>query len=143
MKRNPQPDVRLRRVYEPPGEDGLRVLVDRLWPRGVTRGRAALDAWLKPLAPSPELRRWFGHDPARWAEFRRRYRAELAAQGALIGQLRRAAEQGAVTLLYAARDCEHTHAKVLREVILAPERGARAGTGAGQTPRRRSVKVRP
>lgn len=140
-------DVRVRRIYEAPGEDGLRVLVDRLWPRGIRRERAAIDAWPKALAPSSALRRWFGHDPSRWREFRRRYRAELAEQRPLIEALRRAARERPVTLLYAARDAEHNHALVLREVILASiarraASGSARGRGTGQTPRRGSVKVR-
>ena len=132
-------DVRLRRIYEPAGEDGLRVLIDRLWPRGVRRDGVRIDAWLKDLAPSSALRRWFGHDPARWSEFRRRYRAELRTQGALIEQLRQAARERPLTLLYAARDAKHNHALVLREAIV----GAARAAGAGKTPRRGSVKVRP
>lgn len=139
MRPGPPLDVRVRRIYDPPGEDGLRVLVDRLWPRGVTRERAALDAWMTALAPSAPLRRWFGHDPERWAEFRRRYRRELATQSAPLEALRAAAAHGPVTLLYGARDAEHNHALVLREVLLGPA----ARPGAGQTPRRRSAKVRP
>ena len=136
------PDVRVRRIYDPPDEDGLRVLVDRLWPRGVRREGAPIDAWLQALAPSSALRRWFGHDPARWAVFRRRYRAELAAQSALLEPLREAARQRPLTLLYAARDPEHNHALVLREAILGP--AARAPTRRpGKTPPRGSVKVRP
>ena len=132
-------DVRVRRIYDPPGEDGQRVLVDRLWPRGITRERAALEAWVPELAPSPALRRWFGHDPERWVEFRRRYRTELLAQAAGLERLRESAARGPVTLLYGARDPEHNHALVLREVLL----GASGRPGTGQTPRRRSAKVRP
>jgi uncharacterized protein YeaO (DUF488 family) len=130
--------VRVRRIYDPPGEDGQRVLVDRLWPRGMTRERAALHAWMPALAPSTPLRLWFGHDPERWGEFRRRYRAELRGEAALIETLRAAAARAPVTLLYGARDAEHNHALVLREVLLRSE----TRTGAGQTPRRRSAKVR-
>jgi uncharacterized protein YeaO (DUF488 family) len=132
-------DVRVRRIYDPPGEDGQRVLVDRLWPRGISRERAALAAWVPELAPSPALRRWFGHDPERWVEFRHRYRAERLAQAAGLERLRESAARAPVTLLYGARDPEHNHALVLREVLLR----ASARTGAGQTPRRRSAKVRP
>ena len=137
MRHGPRLDVRVRRIYDPPVDDGLRVLVDRLWPRGMTRERAALDAWMPALAPSAPLRRWFGHDPERWGEFRRRYRGELAIQSAPLEELRAAAARGPVTLLYGARDAEHNHALVLREVLLGPE----VRTGAGQTPRRRSAKV--
>ncbi len=138
-----QPDVRLRRIYESPGEDGLRVLVDRLWPRGIRREGAAIDAWLQNLAPSTALRRWFGHDPARWAAFRRRYLEELAAQSAQLEQLREAARQRPLTLLYAARDPEHHHALVLREAILGAAAPAAPGRRPGKTPPRGSVKVRP
>ena len=94
----------MKRAYEPPSpEDGARVLVDRLWPRGLRKAEAAIDCWLKEIAPSSELRRWFGHDPSRWEEFRRRYRAELSARPELLDKLRALAEQGALTLVYAAR----------------------------------------
>lgn len=110
--------VRLARVYDPPGDDdGLRVLVDRLWPRGVRKAGAGVDLWLKDVAPSPDLRRDFGHRHERFDEFRERYRAELADNVAL-GVLRRLeAEHGTVTLLYAARDVERNHAVVLAEVL--------------------------
>jgi uncharacterized protein YeaO (DUF488 family) len=114
------PRVRLKRVYEPaePG-DGARFLVERLWPRGLRREAAHLTAWLKDVAPSPELRRWFHHEPARWEEFRRRYRAELAepAKQALVRELVTAARAGPITLVFAARDTEHNAAVVLRELI--------------------------
>jgi uncharacterized protein YeaO (DUF488 family) len=114
------PRVRLKRVYEPaePG-DGARFLVDRLWPRGLRREAAHLTAWLKDVAPSPELRRWFHHEPARWEEFRQRYRAELAAPAkqALVQELVAAARAGPITLVFAARDTEHNAAVVLKELI--------------------------
>lgn len=114
--------IRLKRVYEAPGpEDGLRVLVERLWPRGLTRDRAAVDVWLKDLAPSPELRRWYGHDPARWAEFCERYGAELTQQEEWIRTLKQQSEEGAVTLVYAARD-EHRNSAVALKRYL--ERGS-------------------
>jgi uncharacterized protein YeaO (DUF488 family) len=107
--------VRLKRVYDPPSsEDGRRVLVDRLWPRGLSKQKARLDDWLKEVAPSHELRRWFGHDPERWAEFRRRYEEELKGAPALE-QLKRMAAEGPLTLLYAARDEAHNEAVVLAE----------------------------
>ncbi len=111
-------DVRMRRAYEPAQDgDGYRVLVDRLWPRGVSKASAQLDEWARDLAPSAELRRWFGHDPARFDEFRRRYRDELAAQGEKLEELRRRARSGPVTLVYGARDSEHNDAVVLAEVL--------------------------
>ena len=111
-------DVRLKRAYDQPDEeDGYRVLIDRLWPRGVSRERARLDEWAKELAPSAELRRWFGHDPARFAEFRTRYEKELEGQEAKLEELRRRARQGTLTLVYAARDAEHNDAVVLADVL--------------------------
>jgi uncharacterized protein YeaO (DUF488 family) len=111
-------DVRLKRAYEAPSrEDGTRVLVDRLWPRGVRKEDAAIDHWLKELGPSTALRRWFGHDPARWSDFRRRYRAELAAKPELLAELRALARKGPLTLVYAARDEAHNDAVVLRELL--------------------------
>jgi uncharacterized protein YeaO (DUF488 family) len=98
---------------------GRRFLVDRLWPRGVRRTDLALDGWVKEAAPSNELRRWFGHDVARWPEFRRRYLAELAAAPDAVAPLLDAARTGDLTLLYAARDAEHNNAVVLREHLLA------------------------
>jgi uncharacterized protein YeaO (DUF488 family) len=112
------PDVRIKRIYEPRARaDGFRVLVDRLWPRGMTKERAGLDAWARELAPSTELRKWFGHDPRRLAEFAERYRAELAAHDVEVEALRQRAASGRVTLLYAARDERCNHAMVLAEVI--------------------------
>jgi uncharacterized protein YeaO (DUF488 family) len=111
-------DVRLKRAYEPAASsDGYRVLVDRLWPRGVSRRRARLDEWDRELAPSPELRKWFGHQPERFAEFRRRYLDELSSHRERIAELRRHARQGTLTLVYSARDAEHNDAVVLAEVI--------------------------
>ena len=111
-------DVRLKRAYEPPAAaDGFRVLIDRLWPRGVSRGQAHLDEWARELAPSSELRQWFGHDPARFAEFRRRYTIELATQKSTLRELRRRARQGTLTLVYAAHDTEHNDAVVLGEIL--------------------------
>jgi uncharacterized protein YeaO (DUF488 family) len=111
----------IKRAYEPPAsEDGFRVLVDRLWPRGLSKEAAATDEWLKDIAPSAELRRWFGHDPKRWAEFKARYREELtsAKRSAALERLRDAARtRGAVTLLFVARDPTHNHANVLLEVL--------------------------
>lgn len=111
-------EVRLKRAYEPAAaDDGYRVLVDRLWPRGVSRERARLDAWERELAPSTELRQWFGHDPTRFEEFRRRYVAELRAHHPLVAQLRHRALEGTVTLVYGARDVERNDAVVLAQVL--------------------------
>jgi uncharacterized protein YeaO (DUF488 family) len=113
-------NVRLKRAYErPEAADGYRVLVDRLWPRGVSKAKAHLDEWARELAPSPELRRWFGHDPGRFDEFRRRYRDELAAQEKTLSELRGRAKRETVTLVYAARDTEHNDAVVLAELLRA------------------------
>ena len=115
----PASRLRLKRAYEPaePG-DGARILVDRLWPRGVSRDKAHLDDWMKDIAPSTGLRQWFGHDPARWAEFRHRYRAELRQHGELVDRIRALARKGVVTLVYSARDEEHNDAVVLKGVLL-------------------------
>ena len=111
-------DVRLKRAYSPPSpEDGVRVLVDRLWPRGLRKSDAAIDLWLKEAAPSNELRRCFGHDPRRWEEFRRRYRAELSSNAALVDELRAIARKRRLTLVYAARDELHNQAVVLRDIL--------------------------
>jgi len=110
--------VQTKRIYDPPaGTDGFRVLVDRLWPRGVSKERAALDLWMKTVAPSPELRQWFGHDPKKWSEFQQRYRAELREHGAELAELRAHARKGTVTLLFGARDVEHNEAVVLKDVL--------------------------
>lgn len=110
--------IRLRRVYEGSPTDGSRaVVVDRLWPRGVRKSQFPHDAWLKDVAPSPELRRWFDHDPARWAEFRRRYRRELDRKNDSLAPLLAAAAAGDLTLQYAARDEDHNHAIVLKEYL--------------------------
>ena len=114
----PHPQIRIRRIYEPaePG-DGARVLVDRLWPRGMRKEDAGLTLWLKEAAPSTGLRQWFHHDPTRYAEFVKRYRGELAQQGAALAQLAALTRQGPVTLLYAARDEAHNHAQVLADCL--------------------------
>jgi len=112
-------NVRLRRAYEPPDAgDGRRILVDRLWPRGVSKADAHIDEWVRDLAPSTDLRTWFGHDPERWNEFRRRYARELREHDDLVAKLRQLARGGPVTLVYAARDETHNDAVVLRDLIL-------------------------
>jgi len=120
------PDVRVRRVYaEPQPDDGTRVLVDRLWPRGVSKARAALDEWCKHVAPSDELRKWYGHDPARFEEFARRYRRELEDPGRAeaLAHLRALASDGPVTLLTATKQTAISEAAVLAAVLTssAPE----------------------
>ncbi len=115
----PVANVRLKRAYEKPARnDGTRVLIDRLWPRGVRKADAELDQWAKELAPSTALRKWFGHDPARWPEFRRRYTEEIRQHPDLLNQLRALARKGTVTLVYSARDEAHNDAVVLRELLL-------------------------
>lgn len=107
----------LKRVYDPPEKtDGQRILVDRLWPRGLTKAKAALDLWLKGVAPSTELRHWFAHDPAKWSEFQRRYRAELQSNPAWT-ELQTLTSQKKTTLLFAAKDQEHNEAVVLKQLL--------------------------
>jgi uncharacterized protein YeaO (DUF488 family) len=114
--------ISLKRAYEPAARtDGMRILVDRLWPRGVTKSKAAIDLWLKDLAPSTELRKWFGHDPEKWPEFQTKYRAELKGNHAL-SELRKHCREGHITLVYAAKDELHNDAVVLKQVL---------GRGAG------------
>jgi uncharacterized protein YeaO (DUF488 family) len=111
-------DVRIKRVYEPRSEqDGKRILVDRLWPRGLTKEKAAIDLWLKDIAPSTELRKWFGHVPNRWKEFQKRYRDELKKNADSLSVLRRQVESGPVTLLFGAKDEEHNEAVVLQSIL--------------------------
>lgn len=111
--------LKIKRVYEPAtGADGTRVLVDRIWPRGVSKAEADIAWWAKDVAPSTELRKWFGHDPARWAEFQKRYRAELEGNAALQ-KLRELVAQGDVTLVYGAKDEEHNQARVLYDLLTA------------------------
>jgi uncharacterized protein YeaO (DUF488 family) len=111
-------EVRIKRIYEAPSRsDGYRVLVDRIWPRGIRKGDAAIADWLRELAPSTRLRKWFAHDPARWTEFRKRYRTELRGQASLLDALRQQAARRRVTLVYSARDPQLNQAAVLKEVI--------------------------
>ena len=112
-------DILVKRIYEPADAgDGARFLVDRLWPRGISKQQAVLDEWMKEIAPSAELRKWFGHEPAKWAEFQRRYKAELRQHHAELERLREIATKGTLTLVYGARDEQHNDAVVLREVLL-------------------------
>jgi uncharacterized protein YeaO (DUF488 family) len=111
--------IAVRRVYEPASrDDGRRILVDRLWPRGLSKEEAAVDLWLKEIAPSAGLRKWFGHDPDKWREFQRRYRAEIDANGDALRALKEAVGKGPATLLYGARDECHNHAVFLRDLLL-------------------------
>ena len=113
-------DIRIKRAYEEPDrEDGTRILVDRLWPRGLTKEKARVDLWLKDVAPSTELRKWFAHDPAKWAEFRLRYREELKRNKEQVSLLRREAAKGTVTLDYGAKDQEHNEAVILQRLLTA------------------------
>lgn len=123
--------MQVKRIYEPPApEDGLRVLVDRLWPRGLSRDAARVDWWHKDIAPSSGLRKWFGHDPAKWAEFRDRYRAELKGNPEAVAKLAELGRCGPVTLLYAAKDERHNHALVLKAFLSG--RGTRATASSGK-----------
>lgn len=135
----PASHLRLKRAYEPVSpDDGVRVLVDRLWPRGLRRADAAIDRWMKDIAPSTELRRWFGHDAERWLTFHWRYSRELLERTTAIDELRELARNGTVTLVFAAHDEEHNDAVVLRDVLLqtgnakGPARAAERGTAHGR-----------
>ncbi len=111
--------VRLKRAYEPPApDDGVRILIDRLWPRGIKKTDAAIDEWMKEIAPSAELRKWFGHDPERWQEFRRRYQSEIRRHPGELDRLCALARHGRVTLVFAARDEAHNDAVVLKDLLL-------------------------
>lgn len=126
-ERIPARQVQLKRAYLPASAtDGTRILVDRLWPRGIRKSAAAIDFWIKDVAPSTALRKWFGHEPARWSEFRRRYAAELRDHRDKLAELRALARGKTVTLVFAARDERHNEAIVLRDVLL----GRRASQGA-------------
>ena len=143
--------IRLKRIYDKPAAaDGYRVLVDRVWPRGVSKEAARLDAWLKEIAPSTALRKWFGHDPRRWREFKRRYGKELAARAAELGVLALRARRGRLTLLFGARDTRFNQAVALKGYLERPGRTGRprprgsrpapgglteSGAGTGRAPR--------
>lgn len=112
-------NVQIKRAYvQPEPADGTRILVDRLWPRGIAKADAAIDLWMKEIAPSTELRQWFAHDPARWTSFRKRYAKEILGEPELLRQLRDRARHGRITLVYAARDDLHNDAVVLRDMLL-------------------------
>ena len=115
----------IKRVYEEPKEtDGQRILIDRLWPRGLSKAKAKVDLWLKAIAPSTPLRQWFGHDPGKWHEFKKRYKDELNHNSEAVAQLRALMDKGTVTLVYGAKDQEHNDAVVLQEYLVA---GAKLG----------------
>ena len=111
-------EIKIKRVYEKPGkDDGKRILVDRLWPRGLTKEKASIDLWMKEIAPSTELRKWFGHDPDKWKEFGKRYSEELRKNEEQVSLLKEQLKKGTVTLLYGARDQEHNQALILKELF--------------------------
>ena len=108
----------IKRVYEQPDKnDGTRILVDRLWPRGLTKEKAQVDLWLKEIAPSAELRKWFGHDPDKWTEFKTRYKVELDGNPKLVALLKEKIADGKVTLVYGAKDEQHNQAKALQQIL--------------------------
>ncbi len=112
--------IRIKRAYEEPGrEDGTRILVDRLWPRGLTKEKARIDLWLKDVAPSTELRKWFAHDPGKWAEFQSRYQEELKRNKEQLSLLRQEAAKGTITLVYGAKDKQHNEAVILQRLLAA------------------------
>jgi uncharacterized protein YeaO (DUF488 family) len=109
-------ELKIKRVYEKPdNKDGMRILVDRLWPRGLTKERASIDLWLKDIAPTAKLRKWFGHDPGKWKEFRKRYNEELKKNTDLVEIIKKRLKKGTVTLVYGAKDEEHNEALVLKK----------------------------
>lgn len=121
--------IKLKRAYEPPAsDDGIRVLIDRLWPRGVKKADVAIDEWMKEIAPSTELRKWFGHDPKRWPEFRRRYKSEVRQHAEQFSRLRNLAQHGRITLVFSAHDEAHNDAVVLKDLLLAAARLERRPT---------------
>ena len=135
-KRIPAKNIKLKRAYDSAGSsDGTRILVDRLWPRGVRKEVAAIDLWAKDLAPSTALRRWFGHDPSRWRDFRRRYSQEIHQHRDRLGELRVLAREGPITLVFAAHDRLRNDAVVLRDILL--------GRSVLRTPHSRSRSLPP
>jgi uncharacterized protein YeaO (DUF488 family) len=111
--------IRLKRAYEPPApDDGIRILIDRLWPRGIKKTDAAIDEWMKEIAPSTALRKWFGHDPERWHEFRHRYQSEIGQHPSEFDRLRALAQRGRITLIFSAHDEAHNDAVVLKGLLL-------------------------
>ena len=136
-KRISAKNIKIKRAYaKPVAEDGLRILIDRLWPRGLTKNKAAIDHWFKEIAPSTKLRKWFSHDPEKWHEFKKRYRAELKSSPEAWKSILEAARDGEVTLLYSASDTEHNSALVLKALL------ARISPGSSRAPLERSTFVR-
>jgi len=112
--------IKIKRIYDPASsKDGKRILVDRLWPRGIRKDEARIDEWLKDIAPSNELRKWFSHDPSKWQEFKKRYEKELQNESDMLERIREMARTGVITLLFAAKDIEHNNAVVLEEILEA------------------------
>lgn len=136
--------VRIKRVYEPSApEDGKRIFIDRLWPRGIKKENAKIDEWIKEIAPSTELRKWFSHDPAKWLEFRRCYKKELGERADLVKRLIEEAKKETVTLLFAAKDTEHANAVVVKEVMDHSMTGAQENKMKQQKPRKQLRHSRP
>lgn len=110
--------IKIKRIYDPASpKDGKRILIDRLWPRGIKKDDAKIDEWLKDIAPSNELRQWFSHDPSKWEEFKRRYKKELKNKSEMLEMIREKAKISTITLLFAAKDIEHNNAVVLKEIL--------------------------
>ncbi len=110
--------IKIKRVYDGPSvHDGKRILVDRLWPRGLKKDEAEIDEWMKEIAPTDNLRKWFGHEPSKWPEFKKRYKKELEGKPEVVGRLKGYVRRGTITLVYAAKDTEHNNAVVIKEVI--------------------------
>lgn len=126
--------LKIKRIYDSvSADDGRRILVDRLWPRGIKKNEAKIDEWLKDIAPSDELRKWFSHEPSKWQEFKKRYRSELKKNSGLIERLIAESKRGIITLLFAAKDKEHNNAVVLKEVIeVGTPNGLRLFGGSGK-----------
>jgi uncharacterized protein YeaO (DUF488 family) len=136
--------LKLKRAYEPASSaDGRRILVDRLWPRGMSKRRAAIDEWMKEIAPSTQLRRWFGHDPTKWPEFQRRYKRELRERRELLRKIVTLASRGRVTLVFGARDEVHNDASVLAAVLRARMNRRMTGTRAPRRRRLHAARRRP
>ena len=133
-RKRSRPALAVKRVYDGrQASDGARVLVDRLWPRGLSKARAAADLWLKDAAPSTALRRWYGHDPRRWKTFALRYRREIGKRASILELLREMRSRGTITLLYGSRDTEHNHALLLRDILANGNVNAASGARGGSS----------